>query len=708
MKLNLGSIAFNMEVESGGNTPSWGTEMGQGEGYKFSFEDMEDFFPAMVLNSIENCRERVSCPLGKGGKKQDDYKFVLGSRFSKIFVNDKLIPEAEFVLLIVELTNGNNHVGRRSLKYNIHMTLDDQPVNEDCFRKIRKAFALSDDAAWFISEINFRNQDELHFTAHFIDYEKKVSYKTATIRTEAFLKMLDWQKREKEKLVVNYKSAANDNLSFQQITYGAPGTGKSYEINQMTKNAATIRTTFHPDSDYSTFVGAYKPTMVDTPIYGAQGVEVAKEKRITYSFVMQAFLKAYLGAWKKYAEGSDTPAPQFLIIEEINRGNCAQIFGDLFQLLDRNDNGFSSYPIEADADLQKEIERAFKEDDEYKIDTDLQVAGAVKGYTSNYGKSLSEDILEGRVLLLPNNLYIGATMNTSDQSLFPIDSAFKRRWDWKYVRITNGYERDENGKRKLDENGKPIPLGWQIEANGEKFDWWNFVQAINEKIAAATESDDKKLGYFFCKAKDGIIDAETFVGKVIFYLWNDVFKDEDAEIFKLVDGTQPTFDQFYKEDNATGEVIANEEMVSVFLKKLGLVQVEEDFADSVSQKADWVVYVNGAEIRKANQVPYTTIEKYVELHPEMTAQDVIDVWDPFKKYTIRRWIVANKDEIDSMEERYANYSYPIKCNDGSSLWVNKDGWMHHPTNSNRRDTVAEFINAVNESNLGITITEESI
>ena len=506
----------------------------------------------------------------------------------------------------------------------------------------------------------------------------------------------------------NIQEVDIEKYPLQQIYYGAPGTGKSYDIDRITKALPVVRTTLHPDSDYSTFVGAYKPTMENTPVYGAQGVEIAKEKRITYTFVKQAFLKAYLGAWKKYAERGVEVTPQFLVIEEINRGNCAQIFGDLFQLLDRNDNGFSSYPIEADADLQKEIERAFKEDVEFKIEGDLQVAGAVKGYTSNYGKSLSEDILEGRVLLLPNNLYIWATMNTSDQSLFPIDSAFKRRWDWKYVRITNGYERDENGKRKLDENGKPIPLGWQIETNGEKYDWWNFVQAINEKIAAATDSDDKKLGYFFCKAKDGIIDAETFVGKVIFYLWNDVFKDEDADIFKLVDGIQPTFDQFYKEDDTTGDIVADEEMVAAFLKKLGLIHVEEELTDTVSQKTDWVVYVNGVELRKANQVPYTVIEKYVELHPEMTAQDVIDIWEPFKKYTIRRWIVANKDEIDSMEERYANYSYPIKCSDGSSLWVNKDGWMHHPTNPDRRDTVAEFIKAVKEANLGITIIEESI
>ena len=362
---------------------------------------------------------------------------------------------------------------------------------------------------------------------------------------------------------------------YQQIYYGAPGTGKSFDIDRITKIYSTIRTTFHPDSDYSTFVGAYKPTMTKSKVYGAQGPVLDKgkeveENRITYTFIKQAFLKAYLGAWKKYAEGGDEVQPQFLVIEEINRGNCAQIFGDLFQLLDRSSNGFSTYPIEADADLQKEIEHAFSEEEDYKIEGDLDVAGAVKGYTSNYGASLSEDIKSGRVLLLPNNLYIWATMNTSDQSLFPIDSAFKRRWDWKYVRITNGYEREENGKFKLDEQGQRIPLNWQIEIDADtQFDWWEFVQAINKEIADITSSDDKKLGYFFCKpqGESQTIDVETFVGKVIFYLWNDVFKDEDADIFKL--GTEsPTFDQFYTEDAQTGDIKADTEKVKTFIQKV--------------------------------------------------------------------------------------------------------------------------------------------
>lgn len=321
----------------------------------------------------------------------------------------------------------------------------------------------------------------------------------------------------------------------QQIYYGAPGTGKSFEVKDTTKRYSTIRTTFHPDSDYSTFVGAYKPVMEETPVYGAQGVEVAKEKRITYSYVKQAFLKAYLGAWQKYAKGGETAEPQFLVIEEINRGNCAQIFGDLFQLLDRSDNGFSTYPIEADSDLQNEIKKAFADGGEYALENELDVDDAVDGYTSNYGKTLSDDIKNGRVLLLPNNLYIWATMNTSDQSLFPIDSAFKRRWDWRYVKIADA--------RK----------GWKIQCGNEYCDWWTFVKEINKKIAKETSSDDKKLGYFFCKPpKDSdTITEDKFVGKVLFYLWNDVFKDGDISLFKISDDEKAEicFDAFYGSDN---------------------------------------------------------------------------------------------------------------------------------------------------------------
>ncbi len=123
------------------------------------------------------------------------------------------------------------------------------------------------------------------------------------------------------------------------------------------------------------------------------------------------------------------------------------------------------------------------------------------GVVERYHGDLAEDIRSGRILLLPNNLYIWATMNTSDQSLFPIDSAFKRRWDWRYVKIADAQK------------------GWMIKCGDEACDWWTFISKMNAKIATETSSDDKKLGYFFCKAdKNGkYISEERFVSKVMLY-----------------------------------------------------------------------------------------------------------------------------------------------------------------------------------------------
>lgn len=398
--------------------------------------------------------------------------------------------------------------------------------------------------------------------------------------------------------------------NLQQIFFGAPGTGKSYEINELTNGGSVIRTTFHPDSDYSTFVGAYKPVMEETPVYGAQGVEVAKEKRITYSYVKQAFLKAYLGAWQKYAKGGETAEPQFLVIEEINRGNCAQIFGDLFQLLDRSDNGFSTYPIEADSDLQNEIKKAFAEGGEYAIENGLDVDDAVDGYTSNYGETLSDDIKNGRVLLLPNNLYIWATMNTSDQSLFPIDSAFKRRWDWRYVKIADA--------------GK----GWKIKCGTEYCDWWTFVEEINKKIAKETSSDDKKLGYFFCKPdKNGnTISEDKFVGKVLFYLWNDVFKDGDTSLFKVGEYTEEaTFEAFYNDDNTVNiEAIRKFLVAVVGDNNIKSGNEEGPSPDgNPSNGIDYTKYSFNGETRLSKtDIGYKIVMKYINEHSDKTFEEL--------------------------------------------------------------------------------------
>jgi len=413
----------------------------------------------------------------------------------------------------------------------------------------------------------------------------------------------------------NTKHIANHHhakFPLQQIYYGAPGTGKSYEINNFTKIYSTIRTTFHPDSDYSTFVGAYKPVMQKVDLRDLSGhiVEGVQEDRIVYTFVKQAFLKAYLGAWQKYAKGGETAEPQFLVIEEINRGNCAQIFGDLFQLLDRSDNGFSTYPIEADSDLQNEIREAFIECGEYELANELDVENAVDDYTSNYGETLSDDIKNGRVLLLPNNLYIWATMNTSDQSLFPIDSAFKRRWDWRYVKIADA--------------GK----GWKIKCGTEYCDWWTFVEEINKKIAKETSSDDKKLGYFFCKPdKNGnTISEDKFVGKVLFYLWNDVFKDGDTSLFKVGEYTEEaTFEAFYNDDNTVNiEAIRKFLVAVVGDNNIKSGNEEGPSPDgNPSNGIDYTKYSFNGETRLSKKdIGYKIVMKYINEHSDKTFEEL--------------------------------------------------------------------------------------
>lgn len=326
-------------------------------------------------------------------------------------------------------------------------------------------------------------------------------------------------------------------LPLQQIFYGAPGTGKScgikrtLEENNVSKDNI-FRTTFHPDSDYSTFVGAYKPTMEVVPHYESSTGAPIEEKRITYNFIPQAFLNAYVRAYQ-------TDENVYLIIEEINRGNCAQIFGDLFQLLDRGDDGKSDYSIKADTDIKTYLETALGGE--------------------------SEGIKNGE-LCLPSNLYILATMNTSDQSLFPIDSAFKRRWEWEYVPIRNEAK------------------GWVIAADGQEWDWWEFLNAVNEKIGSITDSEDKKLGYFFVKPADGhTITAKTFVAKVLFYLWNDVFKDygfSDDE-FQTEDGKEMKYPMFYETE---GGKDVNERLIARFLSNLKLKTV--DAADVTTAEDD--------------------------------------------------------------------------------------------------------------------------
>ena len=514
MKLDLGSFAFGSNLQVGGN-PSWGTALGQGKGLKFTYPGWDNILAGMMYKSIPT--SKVYMPIGKGGHVYngiEDEGIQLAALFDQVYINEVRVPSS-FVMVIYR-DSSPSWDGRRTLKYGdkIEYRKSDTEIirNSDFISSACEVLQISENANWIVSDLYIEDQDTLHMFAGIVNPNGSDSYASGEDRKAAWIEAIQHTISESslyKKYLSGEAICTQQSLSSNQIIYfGAPGTGKSFRVEQITEQYGddVIRTTFHPDSDYSTFVGCYKPSMEsipqtytvegkEKPIIGKDGEQVTKEE-IVYSFVPQAFTQAYTRAWL------NPDKPIFLVIEELNRGNCAQIFGDIFQLLDRNANNESAYSIIPDHDLQQHLATEFKN-----------------------AENIPSDIKEAKAMRLPANLYIWATMNTSDQSLFPIDSAFKRRWIWKYIPIANA------------------ELGYKIQVGNHQYDWWTFVEKVNGEIEGATKSEDKKLGYFFAKADNNIIAADTFVSKVVFYLWNDVFKDSyDKTIFK----NDLTFHKFFQ------------------------------------------------------------------------------------------------------------------------------------------------------------------
>lgn len=488
----------------------------------------------------------------------------------------------------------------------------------------------------------------------------------------------------------------------QQIYYGAPGTGKSKTIKDLTFGESVIRTTFHPDSDYASFVGTYKPITEEVDLrdcYGKKVIdddtkEVVKEERIAYKFIPQAFLEAYVKAWKKLGSSKK----QYLIIEEINRGNCAQIFGDLFQLLDRNEYGFSDYPIVADKDMQKYLEKIFAGWEITNKDEINQLYGEA---------NMVNLIMKGERLVLPSNLYIWATTNTSDQSLFPIDSAFKRRWDWKYVPIREGRDKETNA-----------PLNWYINTGDKQYKWWSFINKVNELIGSLTNSEDKKLGYFFCKAKDGEIDADLFVSKVIFYLWNDVFKDYgfDDKDFQDEEGKFLSFNRFYEDKNGKTNVdIAN---VELFLENLGVEKasfnkkeedddvddedsIEEESSNSTTEKRsrDNSHYtINGRGNYKKGPLALAVLQNYTNSNPSKTVKEIMEDWTPVVVVNVPHMLETQEEYntriSNSKDKSNRSRANIVKWGNNNVIYISTE-W--------NIDTISEFIQKVNAQDWGINI-----
>ena len=410
--------------------------------------------------------------------------------------------------------------------------------------------------------------------------------------------------------------------AFQIIYYGAPGTGKSHrikkELKEMNVSKENIfRTTFHPDSDYSSFVGCYKPTM--KPVDDKYKAVAGKDEEIAYSFVPQTFIKAYTQAYKKPNENV------YLIIEEINRGNCAQIFGDLFQLLDRDDNGVSEYPIKADSDLKMYLE------------------GELKDYP--------DGIKDGE-LCLPSNLYIWATMNTSDQSLFPIDSAFKRRWDWEYEPI------------------KYMNTDWVIEIGDNKYSWTSFQHIINDKIFEATSSEDKMLGDYFVKPCNNVISEKQFINKVLFYLWNDVCKDGDGDIFRTEDNKDVKFSDMYN-DNGTVILISMMKYLGVSFVSEIIEDTENNTDESEANEKDNTRYsINGNGSYAKRALSTELVKEYIKQHSELSAVEVVNEWKKLGKFVSH--FIETQNEYDARTDKNPRVN-TIQCN-GEYIYVSTNGW----------------------------------
>lgn len=601
-------------------------------------------------------------------------QFELGRSWCDFFEIDEHVGEITFHLYFKPLSKAHENLANRQI---------DLQLSALTARNDRKAYANG--ARSGHSAIKEFFLDDLRLTAvnnssdYFAIYKASESsyflYYVPKLLHDNFIKFFE---SISPTVTINRADERNSSPcnSLQQIFYGAPGTGKSHKIkDDMDVKVAdeknlVFRTTFHPDSDYSTFVGAYKPTTTKRAVRNVAGDIVRDTEKkevyedcITYSFIPQAFLQAYVAAW------NNPDDKVFLFIEEINRGNCAQIFGDLFQLLDRDDEGASEYPIMADKDLAKYLNGNDEE-----------------------GRPVltNKDGIKDGKLRLPKNLYIWATMNTSDQSLFPIDSAFKRRWDWVYIPIADAKK------------------NYVIEIDNDQYDWWSFLEAINAIIESTTHSEDKKLGYFFAKAKNGRISVETFVSKVIFYLWNDVFKDNETnhKAFKDNDGELLPFRKFFHHD---GTVDTN--MVIKFLQDLEVYPFEtsddgtatiSDTTPNTKRQRDKSRYcVNGTDNLNKAQMTREAFRLYIEAHPDADAQTIAQAWNG----------LGLKDYVQHLVETEAEYNARTKDSTDSNKRATEfelsNGEKIYLSTQFGIGNIGKFMDAVNNAGWNIRIENQA-
>jgi hypothetical protein len=410
------------------------------------------------------------------------------------FLND--VKEGDY---IIYAENSVFHIGRIESEYYYDET--EYPDQSSDYKNTRKVRWLKKNISRSVLSYEFHNSLKTAMSIWSLnDYKSAVS----DLLRGIYQKDDDRIEEEDENMELVFNTDIKTEYERNRIVFGAPGTGKSYGLKDdceklMEDTAGTYeRVTFHPDYTYSQFVGTYKPVMNEDG------------NTIRYDFIPGPFMRVYVDALK--SGRTDNPQPHLLLIEEINRAKVAAVFGDIFQLLDRDDDGVSEYAIQASEDIRRYLAK----------ELNLGENG------DNYKK-----------IRIPNNMFIWATMNSADQGVYPMDTAFKRRWNFEYLGINENEEEIKDiGKIMLPDSDEPIE--------------WNILRkAINDKMSSSDFkiNEDKLMGPFFLSKKaiasneNGmIIDTDRFISafksKVIMYLYEDAVKQGKHRFFEGCDSSK--------------------------------------------------------------------------------------------------------------------------------------------------------------------------
>ena len=513
MKISYGTFTQGTKFRNDKRkTPNWAKPLGQGKKYKINNDsEIEEVLKGIVHLSVP--LERVSTIMGKDKHKvcgnDENSPIVLAGCFNQVYINDILIEGEKFILLLIRDTG--THSGRLQFKFspeNRYLENGKEYSNENFIRQMKLQLGLAEDACWFVYDMSVIEQEKLVLKTIIVNENGSAEYENDDERRAL------WEKLEKEAFNIN--NAMKCTKPKNRIVFGAPGTGKSYKLEKDSKvfEDRKERVTFHPNYSYANFVGTYKPVVGEN------------EKDIAYKYVPGPFMRIYV-------EALNHPNEQYLLlIEEINRANVAAVFGDVFQLLDRK-NGKSEYNIVTSEDVRKFLAEELDDNTEERC---------------NY-------------MCIPDNMFIWATMNSADQGVFPMDTAFKRRWEFEYLSVNDDEQvvaiKDYKIPMCILENKASYYVDWngirtginniltdKCKVNEDKllgpfFIFKNMLDEIKnikakiDEVGAKDESsrteDDNNVLKELHKKEEEFIKA--FESKVIMYLFEDVMKMRPENIF---------------------------------------------------------------------------------------------------------------------------------------------------------------------------------